>query len=233
MQLDVGPIRGLHGGWRLRFCTVVGQGVGRVRPRFACVVAAFRRFTTPVDACVVAALWCTHYRYALLFPACDVASAYPLGAITLGNNLMSAWATGRTPMVERYRHFRLAFRLVAAVPPLAGAFFVSNLDTILSFAGILGFFIAFFVPAALYVGSVCGCVGVWAGILHTVLDGFGRHYYSRKRCLEVFPNTSARTMYEHVVECKPLLPAIVLIMAGLMAYVFEGVVAAAINGTQV
>ena len=40
-------------------------------------------------------------------------------------------------------------------------------------------------------------------------------------------------MYEHVVECKPLLPAIVLIMAGLMAYVFEGVVAAAINGTQV
>ena len=62
------------------------------------------------------------YSYALIFPACDVASAYPLAAITLGNNLMSAWASDKVAMVSRYRHFRLLFRLVAAVPPLAGAY---------------------------------------------------------------------------------------------------------------
>lgn len=125
---------------------------------------------------------CESRRYALIFPALDVASAYPLNAITLGNNLMAAWASDLTPKVARFRRVRLFFRLLAAVPPIvgaflanlacsplypvtvthatyharvrwgaAGAFLISNLDTILSFVGLFGFFVAFFGPAALYV----------------------------------------------------------------------------------
>ena len=65
---------------------------------------------------------CESRRYALIFPALDVASAYPLNAITLGNNLMAAWASDLTPKVARFRRVRLFFRLLAAVPPIVGAF---------------------------------------------------------------------------------------------------------------
>ena len=40
-------------------------------------------------------------------------------------------------------------------------------------------------------------------------------------------------MFRHIAEFKGLLWAIVLIMAGLMVYVFVGVVQAAVDGTQV
>ena len=60
------------------------------------------------------------------FPAVDVTSAIPLGAITLGNNLMA--------MVVPTKHMnnrmlKILFRLIAVVPPFAGALLVNNLLT--------------------------------------------------------------------------------------------------------
>ncbi len=66
--------------------------------------------------------------YVVLFPALDVASAFPLNAITLGNNLHhalydSSGGGGKKPALRW-------FRLLAAAPPLLAAAFVSDLGTI-------------------------------------------------------------------------------------------------------
>lgn len=154
----------------------------------------------------------------LIFPALDVLSAFPLNAITLGNNLMSAvlgeaslkapppaaeeqdegegegeggeeadsggdggvcrkrrgrtsrgrgsprvaragvapsGAVGGAPVPWYLRTARMhgltkiAFRLVAAVPPLVVTAFVSDLGVILQFTGLVGVAIAFTIPALL------------------------------------------------------------------------------------
>nr|CAG4714004.1 unnamed protein product [Naegleria fowleri] len=62
----------------------------------------------------------------ILFPAIDVLSAFPLNAITLGNNIHAAFFTGTKWMDSR--KVQVVFRLIAAVPPIIGALFVSNLE---------------------------------------------------------------------------------------------------------
>ncbi len=109
----------------------------------------------------------------LIFPALDVLSAYPLNAITLGNNLLSACyghadreeeeAAAREAALRgrfacsRFTLRRIAFRLLAAVPPVvAGALstlYGINLTQILSFAGLIGVGIAFGIPSLLRMWS--------------------------------------------------------------------------------
>ena len=87
----------------------------------------------------------------MLLPTFDVASAFPLNAIILGNSLMS-WYHGshiHTLGAEPYRRQQTLFRLVAVLPPLAAALFVSSLGVITNFAGVTGFAIAFLFPALL------------------------------------------------------------------------------------
>lgn len=91
--------------------------------------------------------------YIVLFPALDVLSAYPLNAITLGDNMLGAYHGHRIHEVENNRWERLPFRLLASVPPIVLAVLVRELGTITDFAGTAGFLLAFAFPALLYVRS--------------------------------------------------------------------------------
>jgi hypothetical protein len=109
----------------------------------------------------------------LIFPALDVLSAYPLNAVTLGNNLLSA-CYGHVDSAEereagkeaaqrgrfacsRFTLRRVAFRLLAAVPPIVAGglstLYGINLTQILSFAGLIGVGIAFGIPSLLRMWS--------------------------------------------------------------------------------
>jgi hypothetical protein len=87
--------------------------------------------------------------FVVLFPALDVASAFPLNGITLGNCLMGAYYGSEVHDVGRDRKRVGAVRVLAAVPPIVGACFVRELGTITDYTGITGFVIAFVFPALL------------------------------------------------------------------------------------
>lgn len=93
----------------------------------------------------------------MLFPAIDVLSAYPLGAITLGNNLMAAILSDRIEKKEQSKWAKIPFRLLASVPPLIGASVVHELGRILDFAGLIGFGICFHIPSLLQLASRRAC----------------------------------------------------------------------------
>jgi amino acid permease len=82
--------------------------------------------------------------YIVMFPALDVTSAFPLNAISLGNNIMSAVAGESSHTLSRV--YKIAFRLAAAIPPFFLAAYVSDVGTITSYTGISGFFLAFIFP---------------------------------------------------------------------------------------
>jgi hypothetical protein len=87
--------------------------------------------------------------FVVLFPALDVASAFPLNAFTLGNNMMSAYY-GRDMHLHETSRLKLSFfRVCAAVPPLFGAMLVHDLDKITKFTGLSGFAVMFIFPALL------------------------------------------------------------------------------------
>jgi amino acid permease len=85
--------------------------------------------------------------FILLFPAIDVASAFPLNALSLGNNLMSAYY-GKDPRGTRNLPVT-AFRLLAACPPLLGALIFSDLGYITNYTGIMGLLLVFVFPPLL------------------------------------------------------------------------------------
>jgi hypothetical protein len=87
--------------------------------------------------------------YVVLFPALDVSSAFPLNAVTLGNNLLSIFYGQRVHAVENSRIHRVMFRLLAAIPPIILASIVSDLGRITDYTGITGFGIAFIFPSLL------------------------------------------------------------------------------------
>merc|ERR1712087_823872 len=87
-------------------------------------------------------------------PALDVASVFPLCAITLGNNLMGTfYGEGSHLSKEDNSKIRIFFRLIASFPPIIGACFLKDLGIITDFAGAVGFVIAFSFPALIYLGS--------------------------------------------------------------------------------
>ena len=88
----------------------------------------------------------------LLAAAFDVASAFPLNALTLGNNLMSAFYGGsRTqPLGTTYKYL---FRVLAAVPPLLGASVIKDLSVITKYTGLCGFALGFVFPPLLGLAS--------------------------------------------------------------------------------
>jgi amino acid permease len=89
-------------------------------------------------------------RFVVLFPAFDVASAYPLNAITLGNNLMTSIFPGMLDTSsDHVRRVKLIFRGIAAIPPIIGAFFVTDLSMVTRYTGLCGFAIMFVFPALL------------------------------------------------------------------------------------
>jgi hypothetical protein len=92
--------------------------------------------------------------FVVIFPSIDVASAFPLNAVTLGNNLMSAYyGTEAMPEAERSATKRGAFRLLAAVPPVIAAAAIHDLGPITAYTGLTGILIACVVPALLSYAS--------------------------------------------------------------------------------
>lgn len=91
--------------------------------------------------------------YVLCFPALDVVSAFPLNAITLGNNMMGSAYGKRIHEVEKNRRIRTQFRLFASVPPIVFGILERQLGTITDYAGTTGFVIGFSFPALLYLQS--------------------------------------------------------------------------------
>lgn len=107
---------------------------------------------------------------------------YPLNAIVLGNNLLSAWAGDVSPSIEKRRCIKLTFRFIAAATPLVGAFFVHDLAKILSVTGVVGFGLAFIFPASLNVFSQRACDRIFGPV--------------------VAGNDNARTPYHHELYFK-------------------------------
>lgn len=92
--------------------------------------------------------------YVVLFPALDVASAFPLNGITLGSTLLGFKHGSNIRRVEASdRREVVKHRLLAAIPPIAGACFVRDLGVITDYTGVTGFLIAFVFPAALHMTS--------------------------------------------------------------------------------
>eukprot|EP01038_Epipyxis_sp_PR26KG_P008822 gene8822-11911_t len=87
--------------------------------------------------------------FVVLFPALDVASAFPLNAFTLGNNLMSTWYGNDMHKYEKSRMRLSFFRSLAAIPPIFAAYAISDLGVITDYTGLSGFIIAFIFPALL------------------------------------------------------------------------------------
>lgn len=87
------------------------------------------------------------------FPAFYVLSAFPLCAITLGNNLLAAIHGKRVHIVERNRWKVTQCRLLASIPPIFLAMFIRQLGTITDFTGTVGSIIIYAFPALLFIFS--------------------------------------------------------------------------------
>ena len=82
----------------------------------------------------------------VLFPPADVLSAFPLKAITVGNNIMHSFLT---PQQKTVRRKYIPFRLFAAITPILGALAFNDLTVLLKYTGTLGIVIAFLCPTYL------------------------------------------------------------------------------------
>ena len=99
----------------------------------------------------------------VLFPPADVLSAFPLKAITVGNNVMHSFLT---PQQKTIRRKYIPFRLFAAITPILGALAFNDLTVLLKYTGTLGIVIAFLCPTYLQWTSrraVKGRSGVMGG----------------------------------------------------------------------
>lgn len=95
----------------------------------------------------------------LIFPALDVLSAYPLNAITLGNNLITVFRGETTePVTTRFDYWKIFYRLCAAAPPIILAGIIHDLDRILQFTGVIGVAIVLLIPVLLHMQSTIFCV---------------------------------------------------------------------------
>ena len=96
----------------------------------------------------------------MLFPSIDVISIYPLIVITTVNNIYIV-VFGRDSAFARtscksYLILQM-LKAVVAILPLLVALSVSNLVTVLKYAGLLSFFIAFMIPTVLQIRSQWVC----------------------------------------------------------------------------
>lgn len=97
--------------------------------------------------------WATSISYfILIFPALNVISAFPLGAITLGNGILAALPNSLTKN-QTSKIMKILCRIVASFLPIICAAIVWNLTIILEIGGLFGFFIVFIMPALLQLAS--------------------------------------------------------------------------------
>ena len=98
--------------------------------------------------------------YIILFPSIDVISVYPLVVLTMVDNIYTVFFgrdSTQAPKTWKIFFIRMGMKFVAAILPIFVAMAVSNLVTVLKFAGLLGFFICFFIPTILQLSSQYVC----------------------------------------------------------------------------
>lgn len=114
------------------------------------------RFNVPATQPLPAWVYLLTY-IVVLFPPVDTLSAFPLTAITLGNNMLymlpQKWAGSSHKQL-----IKIAFRLIAAVPPLFAALAYRQLETILQIAGFFGLYVGLFTPCLLMFFSRRACM---------------------------------------------------------------------------
>jgi hypothetical protein len=94
------------------------------------------------------AFWAKIVGYTIvLFPPIDIISAFPLNAITLGNNMLTCFV--HDPIQQVHRPTIVMFRLIAVIPPIIGSMLVHDLASILQYTGCVGVVMAFLFPLAL------------------------------------------------------------------------------------
>lgn len=105
--------------------------------------------------------WAVFISYlVVLFPPIDIISAFPLNAITLGNNMLCSFIKDHKK--QQMKRYKIPFRLIAAIPPIAGALVVRDLSTILKYTGCVGVLIAFVFPCMLQWASRIKCATMGA-----------------------------------------------------------------------
>ena len=93
--------------------------------------------------------------FIVLFPALDVASAFPLNAITLGNSIMTA-SYGSMNEYREACNDRVkvsCYRVLAAAPPIMGAAVLKDLGSLTAWTGMSGLLIVFLFPPVLCLAS--------------------------------------------------------------------------------
>lgn len=92
-----------------------------------------------------------------LFPALDTLSVFPLIAITLGNNLNSAFPALQIALSNQAYQLKdpkritiVIWRLIASIPPIACSVVIKDLTMSLQVAGLCGIIVALVIPALLH-----------------------------------------------------------------------------------
>ena len=100
----------------------------------------------------------------ILFPSIDVCSAFPLAIHILVNNLYTVIFGKDTTEHKTCKFFIFQFvlKLFTATLPFAVSMFVANLVTIVTFAGLFGFFLSFYYPIILQISSQWKCYNTFA-----------------------------------------------------------------------
>ncbi|KAL0244847.1 hypothetical protein GEMRC1_008929 [Eukaryota sp. GEM-RC1] len=100
----------------------------------------------------------------VLFVPVACLSAYPINAITLGNNIFESVlpAHRRDMCTPKYvKKVQRLCLLFCSLPPIFLSIFARRFSSILSFGGLTGFFIAMIIPALLHLASRERCISCW------------------------------------------------------------------------
>ena len=143
--------------------------------------------------------------YLVLFPSIDVTSAYPLVVHTISNNIYTTLfrrdtsLKSKTPKLDFF--IQLVIKFVSAVLPITAALLVSNLVYVLKYAGLTGFFIAFFFPTALQLASVWRCSKEFPPPASWGEGEKGRDLTGRRRSKHIYDLQNGALVAE--TECSP------------------------------
>ena len=107
--------------------------------------------------------------YIVMLPSVYICLNYALNMQPIANNIYSVFCRQGTGKRSKRcdQLLRVLIRLFAAVIPLSVAFGVSNLVTVLQYAGLSGFLLSFIFPTALQLQSIRVCKKVFRGV-HSV-----------------------------------------------------------------
>ena len=118
--------------------------------------------------------------FIIFFPSLDIISAYPLRVISTANNAYSVLMcrdTSEAKKTWKGRIGKILFRFIFAVTPLIGGIFISNLVTILKFAGLFAFITMYLLPILFQFQSKRLCVQKLenSGDVPTIFEHFTPH----------------------------------------------------------